>query len=545
MMRQIWVLLLTVLLMMGTAACGSEPANNEGGFNFNDDTTFEREDAGSVDVVEDVFEVEEEEGCSSDGECAAGMTCQPTPGETFDTCQIEPEPIGLDDGEACSTESDCEGGTCIPHPDWPDGYCTTLGCETRADCATEDTQVDNRCLQGRRYNLCVRMCSSSDECRDGYSCHPVGGGQGFCAPGGGGQASDADPGLENPEEYPFAITCGLTHDAGDIAIDYDIAEDTTSYMITPMARDGRDLTPRQISLPDGTSISFGGENRFQTIPAQLFGFINPILTPVIDAFADQLQSGAHTLDVRTDSEDLCYYVLEESTPGTTIDFNVYLVGVPGIDAAAAAEDPDMQETLQWFENIYAQAGIELDDVDFHDVTGDDAEAYQVIRTEGDLQYLVSLSEIPEGGYDDALSANIFFVQSMQLGGGGGGGGAIGISEGLPGAAGLHGTPSSGVVFTSEYMGQRFQDRDGSMVDGNKFTGIVMAHEVGHYLGLFHTSEQYGQGFDPLADTPECTSNFPNGCPDIDNLMFPLAGVSHTELSDGQIHTIKANPLTKD
>jgi hypothetical protein len=542
MMRQKWVLFLAALVMMATAACGSDASSDGDGFNLRDDTGLGGADVGLVDVDEDT--AVDDQGCDSDAECADGMTCQPTDDESFDTCQPEPQPLGLDDGEACTSDSDCGGGTCIPHPEWPDGYCTTMGCETRVDCATEVGGVDNRCLQGRGFDLCVRMCDSSEECREGYTCQPVGGGQSFCAPGGGGQTSDADPGLDNPDEYPFAITCGLTHTDSEIAIDYEIAQDTTSYMITPMARDARRIRPRQISLPDGTSISFRGDNEFQTVPSQLFGFINPIITPVIDVFAGQLQSGAHTLEVRTESEDLCYYVLEENTPGTTIDFNVYLVGVPGLDASNAASDPNMQETLEWFDNIYAQAGIQLDDVDFHDITGDDAEAFQIVRTEGDLQHLVSLSQKPDGGYDDVLSANIFFVRSMQIGGGGGGG-AIGVSQGLPGAAGLHGTPSSGVIFTSEYMGQQFQDRDGSVVDGDKFTGIVLAHEVGHYLGLFHTSEQFGQGFDPLDDTPECRSNFPNGCPDIDNLMFPLAGPSHTELTAGQIHTIKANPLTKD
>ncbi len=36
-------------------------------------------------------------------------------------------------------------------------------------------------------------------------------------------------------------------------------------------------------------------------------------------------------------------------------------------------------------------------------------------------------------------------------------------------------------------------------------GATMAHEVGHQMGLRHTSESKGDAHDFLADTPECTT----------------------------------------
>ena len=60
-----------------------------------------------------------------------------------------------------------------------------------------------------------------------------------------------------------------------------------------------------------------------------------------------------------------------------------------------------------------------------------------------------------------------------------------------------GLNGSGVVFTSDYMGGQQQDSSGELVDGNEFTASVLAHEVGHYLGLFHTTEQGGRDHDPL------------------------------------------------
>lgn len=481
-------------------------------------------------------------GCDGDGDCREGYTCQTGRESELKACAPalfdEPEDAGLD-GAACLDNSHCDNDYCLEDPEWPGGYCTTVECSTFEDCARggDESAVNNRCLvQQGSTNFCVRMCQSAQDCRDDYICEAIGGDQGFCSPN-----PSADINLDNLADYPFEIVCGLESVDGRINIDYEVAADTTSYMVTPFAMDSKDLTPLQTTLPDQTEISYFGPNRFQAVPAQLFGFINPILNPPLERFSEQLQSGAHQLELSTRSENMCYYLLEEQTPGDTIDLNIYLVGLE-MSAEQAQTDPDLQAVLDQFGNVYAQAGVSVGEVHFHEITGDDAEAYQIIRTDFDIQQLVALSTLPDGGYDGAVSANIFFVRDIQLGGG-----AIGISQGLPGAAGLHGTPASGVVFTSAYLGEHFQGEGREIVDGNDFTGIVMAHEVGHYLGLFHTSEQYGQGFDPIQDTPACTdsSDFPSDCPDIDNLMFPLAGISHTELTAGQIYTLQANPLTKD
>jgi hypothetical protein len=78
-------------------------------------------------------------------------------------------------------------------------------------------------------------------------------------------------------------------------------------------------------------------------------------------------------------------------------------------------------------------------------------------------------------------------------------------------------------------------------------GQVLAHEVGHYLGLFHTTEQGGISQDPLEDTPSCPStqwDNPARCPDITNLMFPFAGNDHMTLTRDQGDVIHANPLVK-
>jgi len=502
-----------------------------------DTTCFAKAEAGAEDAFCGAR-------CEQNSECRDGYSCQQSAMSPFKACapQAPDVPAAPDarlDGAACESDSDCENAYCLRSPEWPDGYCTTVDCLTYVDCARGEgeNEVDNRCLvQQGATNFCVRMCQSSRDCRDNYICAGIGGGQGFCSPDPQAEYSIADI-----DAYPFDITCGLAAENSRVYIGYEVAADTTSYMLTPLSLDGRDLRPRSTLLPGMSQINYSGANAFQTVPSQIFGVINPILTPVLERFEADLQAGVHSLEIATQSQNICHYLLEESTPGTSIDFNIYLVGM-GLTAEAAETDPDMQAVLAQFDAIYEQLGVSIGEVRFQEITGDDAAAYQIVRSDFELQELVALSTLPDGGYDGALSANIFFVRAVQIGGG-----AIGISQGLPGPAGLHGTPSSGVVFTSEYIGEHFRGEGGAFVNGNAFTGIVMAHEVGHYLGLFHTSEQYGQGFDPVEDTPRCTnpSAFPDGCPDLHNLMFPLAGITHTELSEGQKYTLIANPLTKD
>ncbi|MFW5967958.1 MAG: hypothetical protein ACOCV2_10585 [Persicimonas sp.] len=518
MMKRLCIAFVT-LMMVAAGGCGPDEARNND-FDVEEDAGYDADQDDGGETEEDTGDREEDTGGGGEDDEAA-------------------------DGAACDSAADCAGDQCFTEQQqFPDGYCSTTGCTSDDDCVSgEDHEAT--CVQSGQGNFCMRTCTTPDDCRDGYTCQAVGEGEDLCIPG---EAPDPNLDEEAIDDHPFEITCGLEAEDGELDIDFEVDEETSAYMITPLALDGISVTPTAIELPDGDQISFSGDNDFQTVNSQMFGYLNPIVTPAIADFEDQLQSGEHTLKLDTASEDVCYYQFEESEPGTTVDLNVYLVGVPGIDADSASDNEDMQVVLDGFEEIYEQADVEIGEIEFRDIEGDDREAYRVVRSEEELSELVALSERPEGGEDAALSANVFFVESMQLDSGFGGvqSGAIGISLGLPGPAGLHGTSSSGVVFTSEYMGEEEAESSlGDTVDGNDLTGIVLAHELGHYLGLFHTSEQFGQGYDPIDDTPECESGFPTQCPDLGNLMFPMAGADHTEVTEGQSHVIQANPLTKE
>ena len=53
---------------------------------------------------------------------------------------------------------------------------------------------------------------------------------------------------------------------------------------------------------------------------------------------------------------------------------------------------------------------------------------------------------------------------------------------------------------------------------------VALHELGHFFGLYHTTEIGGTDVDEYEDTPECTDmalNYYSECEDRNYIMFPF------------------------
>lgn len=474
--------------------------------------------------------------CVDESNCREGYRCI-TGFDGGNVCLPDPASGDLDrvDGTACDEDLQCRGETCIG--DWPAGFCTTVGCTDRDDCASDGE--DNRCLRQRGGDsFCVRICEAPDDCRAGYLCQPVQPGVSVCFP-------NPNQPFVSPEErdaHPLDIQCVGPTRGNQFQLDFDIADDTSAYLFVPFTEGGEVMQVRRIERPRGQIRLDGGPNAFQSVPSRLFGGLNPTLVPGHAGFAGDLEGGAHRYVLDANSARVCGYLLQETAPGTTIDLNVYLVGVAGMSAANAADNADMRAVLARFESTYARADVALGEVRFFDPPPDVTDEFQVIRGQDEIGALLEHTVLPGPTPDDALSLNVVFTREFAFANGQG---TLGVSMGLPGPAALHGSRTSGVVFTGEFIGRRIRDGGGEQVDGNVYTGNVLAHEVGHYLGLFHTSEVGGRGFDPLGDTPECRANFPNGCPDLDNLMFPLARASASELSGLQRSVVRNNPLTKD
>ncbi|MFK7987382.1 MAG: hypothetical protein AB8I08_15280 [Sandaracinaceae bacterium] len=146
--------------------------------------------------------------------------------------------------------------------------------------------------------------------------------------------------------------------------------------------------------------------------------------------------------------------------------------------------------------------------------------------------------------EDPSRLNVFFVQDFLEEG------TLGFAAGIPGPNGLQGTAASGVVISLD----SHLDADGALDLATM--GETIAHEIGHQLGLFHTTEEDGLGHDALDGTPECGAEH-----DADgdgsltteecvgrgarNVMFWTSGdVRQTEMSADQTEVIASSVVVQ-
>lgn len=227
------------------------------------------------------------------------------------------------------------------------------------------------------------------------------------------------------------------------------------------------------------------------------------------------------------------FVKHAESPPTigAFDLDIWIVeNQYGFDAAAAEADSLLATAIGSLRNVYDNAGIAIEEIAFRDVVG--APHLAVVD---DIDELAELFSIPDG--DRNGRAAIFLVEQIDLTSQGV---ILGIAPGIPGTPFVSPGPHSGVAVSLLALDA-----------GPGQLGETMAHELGHFLGLEHTTESNGVDHDPIGDTPECPSGqsgyaSPQACANYDgyNFMFwtNFGGpTSQSEVSPGQRQVMNSNP----
>ena len=464
--------------------------------------------------------------CEFSEECRENYACELYEGEKICMPQTSDGPIPGRAGGACETVDGCSSGL-VCDLEQPGGYCYYPDCEKCGE--------DGACIDGK---ICGQKCFETRDCRIGYLCRDRGGDDHACVPG--PVITPVIP-FETTRDL-LGITCEATkieevEDTIRWRLDF-VTPETEGFVVVPFVASGQ-IEAFRMTGPEDLEIDLVHTYRHQNIRATDLGTLGteavglyktisfdwPIQVPYAPQFADYAKPGApYSMFVETDGASPCIYVLG-AEDGTLIDFNIHLVGVDGLTAATAADNPSVQAVMARVAELYARAGVTLGKVRFFDTDEETTERYRIVRGFADIRLLTALTEAPGPTLDDHLSVDIFWVMDILLGQTSGL--LLGVSAGVPGAPGMHGNANNGLVFR--------------VVDLNAkpdFVAHIMAHEVGHFLGLRHTTEilngidsEAAAAYDaivgltdPLSDTPVCDNviQFGKTCPDYQNLMFPAA-----------------------
>jgi len=146
--------------------------------------------------------------------------------------------------------------------------------------------------------------------------------------------------------------------------------------------------------------------------------------------------------------------------GRHIHLNLIRVGTDPNGWFSDADEQEIDAAVQVTRNTYATVNVGIGRVERHSIATADANGRQDIDSDDEAETLTNEWTIP----NDAL--DVFFVLTYA-------GGTIGLSR-VDGSCDKDAKGMNGSVVAIEGMGN--------------ITGLVLAHEVGHYLGLGHIDD---------------------------------------------------------
>ena len=329
---------------------------------------------------------------------------------------------------------------------------------------------------------------------------------------------------------PFTVSEITQTNSGDgyFTGSFVVPSDGISFLLSTHKDNNASVAFYSLSDPDGTDIlsSSSTPNLNGVASGSLggSGYAN-VLVPQSPSFSAK----AGTWTFKAYNNDRVKLALRSrSTPtSTTIVVQPYITGTTW----AAG---DLTATLSVMSGIYSTNGITLTINSTITISDSQYAAISGTFTDSTTSALVSQG-VTEG-------VNLFFIEdysdSEHLGNAAGIPGSMGIANSWNGVLISLTAHASGTTLASQLLGE------------------TAAHEMGHQLGLFHTTESGGTEFDILTDTAECRNGKMSAeeCEGYggENLMFwkawntssRSAGKKQEVLSNQQQQVLKYSPLAK-
>jgi len=314
-----------------------------------------------------------------------------------------------------------------------------------------------------------------------------------------------------------------------------VPDDGISFLLSTFYDDYSAVAFYSLTDPDGTNILSSSSALYGRISGSAasygYGHAN-VLVPQSPSFSAK----AGTWTFKNYASDRVKLVMRsDSTPSNaTIVVQPYITGTTWTAS-------DISEALGVMSNIYAENGITL--TINSTITISDS---QYASVSGTFTNSTTSALISQGSSE---AVNLFFIEDYS----GDWSGVLGNAAGIPGSMKMANSWNGVLNSLSAHA-------TGSTLY-SQLLGETVAHEMGHQLGLFHTSERGGTSFDILSDTPECPiSRDSNSGGTVsaeecdgyggDNLMFwttwssssQAAGKTQETLSSYQQHVLKYSPI---
>jgi hypothetical protein len=448
----------------------------------------------------------------------------------------------LADGTPCTLPADCASAECLALPEGsrcgrtceeasdcgamfacgigvvagePAGLCGQAGAGAAGAACVDDDDcsdllcADHLCLEACA-DVCARDCSPAVLLRGG---HDV-------------ERSVCPPAAPGPDVVLGPLPTGATGES-ELAT-FDVPAGVAAFSISVIDAEGLRVAVASLVAPDGTVVADADGEPAGLQRVHHYIGVASALVPATDDARARVQAGTYGLVVGTYDpavfdalqpvsggvERVEITFTREGTQGGLLDLELHWAPALGITAADAPANATVTELLAQIQALLGQARIHVGNVGHHDLPAD----ADTVEDGYEARALCTSVTTPGPRH---RSVNVLVVADLSF--------TAGFAGGIPGPTGLHGTNASGIV--AESLG------------GGHDTGTLLAHEIGHFLGLRHTTE-IGAVHDDVSDTAECPADTKvSQCPDYANLMFPIFPLwDGLALSPGQIGIVSASPM---